>query len=70
MTSVILRILGILFILPSLFFQTFLDWFPGLPDQANWGFLIVGVVCYLAGAVISNLEKRKRDQSSELKEDL
>jgi tellurite resistance protein TehA-like permease len=70
MKSLILRGLGILFILPSLFFQSFLNVFPGLPPEANWIFLAIGVIIYVIGALLAFWEKQNRDQNRESEEKL
>ena len=67
MTTLILRTLGMLFILASLAFQTLLNWFPGLPDSGNVIFFGIGLALYIAGAVVSFKEKKKKnDSDSEL----
>ena len=67
MLPIVLRFLGILFLLPSLFFQTFLNWFPGLPDSSNFVFLGIGALLFIAGAVVSAFGRKKtNDSDSEL----
>ena len=66
MLSWTLRTVGFLLILPSLIYQTFLDWFPGLPEEGNWYFLGGGIMLYIAGALMHFFDRRKGDSDFEI----
>ncbi len=65
------RMMGILLVVPALFYRTFTNWFPGLPENGSSYFLIGGLIVYAVGAVLGFFkEKKKHDPYFESEEDV
>lgn len=65
-----IRALGILLLLPSLFYDQFLRWFPGLEDRRiTMALFVLGVSLFMGAAVVhfilrqNELRDRSKNQS-------
>ena len=61
----LVRFVGILLIILSLFPSLFLNWFPGLEDRrATWVLFGIGVLVYAGAAIIFQiLRKKERERN-------
>ena len=66
----LVRLVGILLLIPAIFPPLFIGWFPGLEDRrASWVLFAVGITIY-AGAAIAYRILYKREQERRRKEDI
>ncbi len=65
----LLRGVGILLLLPSLFYDQFLRWFPGLEDRRVTSALFIAGVSVFAIAAITHFVLRQRELRREEQED-
>jgi hypothetical protein len=68
----LVRGLGLLLVLPSLFPSMFINWFPGLEDRRiAWILFAVGVAVYIGASVVFQIcKKRERTKKDAWEEDL
>jgi len=66
----LVRLVGILLLIPAIFPLGFISWFPGLEDRrASWVLFAVGIVVYAGAAVVYRILYR-REQDRRRKEDI